>query len=231
MLIESLNPLDSEDGPLTIELFIETYYKKLKGQKLDDNEEIRAMSAKNIGTYYFPQVAEQRELTNQKARHCEKLQSISKLDSLGQVAVKPIEFQIKTATPYANLNVPVLYKLNEYKPLTENNYVPKYENRVLKLRCGAEDELTKFDSVQYARLLPAKDADKTFNESVDESKTKSKHVAEPAVETSRAQMAQQAQPEGPQIIEFKPLKDLHQPFDYPPMHIFVRLIPHWSRFY
>lgn len=123
----------------------------MKGQNFDQNEILKCLSSKNIGTYYFPLVKEFKELQNQQARHCEKLSSISKLDSLGPVAVKPIEFQINLPVPYVNLAVPVNYKLNSYKPITENNYVPRHENRVFKLRTGAEDELIQTGS---SSLLP-----------------------------------------------------------------------------
>ena len=92
-----------------------------------------------MGTYYFPCVVEFKEFQNQKARHYEKMNSIAKLDSLGQVAVKSLDFHIKDQIPYIGLAVPVCYKLNNYKKVEENNYVPVQEKRLFTLRKGAED--------------------------------------------------------------------------------------------
>ena len=115
----------------------------MKGKDLNQENELKAMSQKSVGTFFFPQVAEFKEFQNQQARHCEKLQSISKLDSLGAVAVKSIDYEVKLPVPYANLAIASQYRLNEYKMQVENSYVPKQESRMIRLRVGAEEEMTK----------------------------------------------------------------------------------------
>lgn len=184
---------NGEEAKLNIENFIELYSKRLTGQSLNQNEELKQISAKTIGTYYFPQVTEFKEFQNQKSRHYEKLNSISKLDSLGPVATKSIDFNIKAQTPFINLAVPVCYKLNNYKKVDENNYVPIHEKRLMQLRRGAEDELTQIDSNLINKTEP---------------KTKLKESQEKVKETTK-------------IIDLVPLKQLSEPCEYPPMHIFV----------
>lgn len=130
-----------------------------------------------------------------KARHCEKLDSILKLDSLGLVAVKPIDFDAATAAvagtdmPYINLTVAVQYKLNSYAPLeASSTYVPRFEQRLAKLRIGAEDELSYFypGDVGQASSSPS---------------TSARSV--------------------PKIIDLEPGKHLSEPVEYPPFYVFV----------
>ena len=86
---------------------IEIYVKKLNGENLNQNGVLKVLTNKTIGTFYYPYVSEFKELQNQKVRHYEKLSSISKLDSLDLVAARPIEFKVKTPTPFSNLAIPV----------------------------------------------------------------------------------------------------------------------------
>lgn len=169
----------------------------MSGQSLNQNEELKQISLKSIGTYYFPSVSEFKEFQNQKVRHYEKLNSISKLDSLGPVAVKSIDFHLKAQIPFVNLAVPVCYKLNNYKQMDENNYVPIHEKRLMSLRKGAEDELTQIDT-------------SLIKTNKTETKVKIKEEAKPVKESTK-------------IIDLVPLKQLSEPCDYSPMHIFVIL--------
>lgn len=188
---EALNDSDTvEDIKFNIENYIDIYTKRQRGENVDQNTILKGVSSKHMGTYFFPQVVEFKEFQDQEAKHCEKLTSISKLDSLGCVAVRPLEFQIQSETPYLNLAVPVLYKLNSYKPSLENYFVPKHESRIQKLRVGAEDELTQIDSVPSA-------------------KTKSKTQTEQTTT---------------QILDLNPSKELSQPPQFHPLHIFVNKI-------
>lgn len=144
---EALNDSDAvDDIKFNIENYIDIYVRRLRGENVDQNAILKIVSNKHMGTYFFPQLIEFKEFQNQQARHFEKLSSISKLDSLGSVAVRPLEFQVKTDTPYLNLAIPILYKLNSYKPSLDNFFVPKHESRIKNLRIGAEDETTQLDS-------------------------------------------------------------------------------------
>ena len=58
---------------LTFNFFKEIYSKKLKGENLNQNELLKVISAKNMGTYYFPQVVEFREMQNQQVKQKIKL--------------------------------------------------------------------------------------------------------------------------------------------------------------
>lgn len=207
----------------------------MKGKDLNQENELKAMSQKSVGTFFFPQVVEFKEFQNQQARHCEKLQSISKLDSLGPVAVKSIDYEVKLPVPYANLAIPSQYRLNEYKMHVENSYVPKQESRVLKLRVGAEDELTQIDTTvvsnnldSYSNLLPKTESKQ---QQLKESTTKPtvskktavakqsnlKHQAstKPIESTSTAIATESnntnKQLVAPEIIDLKPSRELYEP--------------------
>lgn len=188
----------SFDDKLSLESYIEIYSKKLKGQTLNQNELLKAISANSLGTYYFPQVIEFREMQNQSSSHCEKLASISKLDSLGHVAVKPIEFKIKMPTPLVQLTTPVLYKLNCYKEINENRYISRFENRISKLRSGAEDELMTIDSTTT-----------TTTTLVTEISVKEEEQTKPA------ELAKNKK-----IVDLTPSPHLSLPQEYSAMHIF-----------
>ena len=139
------------------------------------------------------------------------------MDSLGAVAVKPIEFHIKAQIPFVDLAVPICYKLNEYQIHSENNYIPKYENRLFKLRSGAEDELTQIDAIIIRPnvAISAKSHTKS-NQNVDKSNQMS------ATTHSTSSSSPLAKYET-QIIDLTPSKQLSEPLDYSPMHIFVNL--------
>lgn len=126
------------------------------------------------------------------------------------MAVKPIEFQIQTETPYINLAVAVNYKLNAYKPTYENNYVPKHESRLFKLRTGAEDELTQIDSIPIAPVQNSKNP-KQFESAA--------HSTPTDLKTFRPITSNDVKPT--QIIDLVPSKQLSEPVEYSPMHIFV----------
>jgi len=177
--------------------FLEIYSKRLTGQTINQNEVLKLISMKTMGTYYFPLLTEFKEFQNQKARHYEKMNSIANLDSLGQVAVKSIDFHIKEQIPYINLAVPVCYKLNNYKKCEENNYVPVHEKRLFTLRKGAEDEVTQIDS----NVIKANAVNTTTLKKKENQET-------PVKETTK-------------VIDLVPLKELSEPCDYPSMHIFV----------
>jgi hypothetical protein len=188
---------------------------------------------RNIGSYYFPQVVEFKELQNQKARHCEKLLSISKLDSLGMVAVKPIEFQIKLETPFINLATPIHYKLNSYRQLTQNNYVAKHENRLLKLRTGAEDELTQITTdisppPPTITMQTPVSTKISANQSRDMGMMASQQTqrnlksSTTAIYDKLSSVSNNNQKvSSTTIIDLKPSKKLALPVDYSPLHIFV----------
>ena len=185
--------------------FKDIYCKKLKGENLDELGSVKSIQVRNMGTSYFAQVDEFKEFHEQKARHCEKLESILKLDSLGAVAVKTIDFDVPHETPYIGLAIPVNYKLNSYRALSESSYVPKFEQRWAKLRLGAEDELSHHQVV-------AKSVEKTTTTSKSEP---TKVVAS----TSRENTVVSQQPK---IVDLVPGKHLSEPIEYPPFHIFVR---------
>ncbi|CAF0716214.1 unnamed protein product [Brachionus calyciflorus] len=178
-----------EDIKLNIENYIDIYTRRSRGENEDQNHVLRTISSKTMGTYYFPQIVEFKEFQDQKAKHCEKISSITKLESLGLVAVRPIDFQVQQETPYVNLAIPVLYKLNTYKAANENFFVPKHEGRLMKLRSGAEDELTQIDSAAFE------------NTPVLKSKAK-----------NEIQLTQ--------ILDLNPSKELTQPSQFHPLHVF-----------
>jgi hypothetical protein len=173
----------------------------MRGDKLDENETLKLVSSQTMGTYYFPQVVEFKELQEQKARHCEKLDSALRLDSLGSVAVKTIDFYVPIEVPYINLAVPVQYKINAYRPLFENNYVPKHEHRLGKLRTGAEDELSQIESAVVETII--------------------KRPSHKSIQSSPAVTTEAKTTEANRIVDLTPAKELHEPIDYPTMHVFV----------
>lgn len=135
-----------------------------------------------------------------------------KLDSLGTVAVKSLDFDAPAETPYIGLAIPVQYKLNSYNSLIESNYVPKYEQRLQKLRTGAEDELTHQTTARRTSIQTKTGGEKSNKTdpgkqaNLEKSQT-SKATSEP---TTR-------------IFDLVPGKHLTEPIEYPPMHIFVSL--------
>lgn len=122
------------------------------------------------------------------------------------VAVKSIDFQMPTETPFLNLAVPIQYKLNSYKDLAENNYIPRHENRIMKLRTGAEDELSQVSSSFSSKLIAFKDSQQGFKKNVNR--------GEEDASKSESQTTTS-------IIDISPGKNLSEPVDYPPLHIFV----------
>jgi hypothetical protein len=183
---------------------------------------IKLIKSKSMGTYYFPHVTEFKDNHNQTIRHCEKLQSISKLDSLGMVAVKPIEYQVPVEVPFISMAIPVNYKLNAYRPFTDNYYVPKHEGRILKLRMGAEDELTQIDTLS---IMPVAAADKHEKHEPHAPKSSRKEAAHKHKVREEPKVV--AQPEATvhqtQIVDLKPSKWLCEHVEYPPIHIFVNI--------
>lgn len=159
-------------------------------------------------------------MQNQQARHCEKLSSISKLDSLSTVAVKPIEFQVISPVPYINLTTPICYKLNLYNELSGSNFVSKFENRINKLRSGAEDELTQIDSIskKNERAKTNSTVRATDNKSNHSNKTESYQKSANLSENQSVHSHETA------IIDLTPAKNLSEPTEYPPIHIFVCFI-------
>jgi hypothetical protein len=105
------------------------------------------------------------------------------------------------------MSVPVNYKLNDYKSFTDNFYVPKFENRIMKLRSGAEDELTQIDSMSI--IMPVSNKDKSKKETLSNN--------ESGINNNK----KDAEAHFAQIIDLKPSKQLSQPVEYPPIHIFV----------
>jgi len=137
---------ESEDIKLNIDNYIEVYAKKLAGESLGQHEVIKMLSNKSLGTHYYPYVADFKHFHSLKARHYEKLSSISRLESLDMVAVRPVDLQVCHQVPFANLAIQVAYQLNCYgKDNCKNVFVPKHDTRFNALRQGAEDELTKID--------------------------------------------------------------------------------------
>ncbi len=59
------------------------------------------------------------------------------------VAVRPVELSVHRRVAYAGLAIPVGYKLNGYGAERGAGFVPKHE---VRLRQGAEDELTQIDA-------------------------------------------------------------------------------------
>ena len=170
---------------------------------MNQNEILKVLTSKSIGNFYFPYVSEFKEFQNQKVRHCEKLLSISKLDSLGSVAVKPIEFYVQAQVPYSNLALQMNYKLNSYKKDPINKFVSKHETRLFSLRKGAEDELTQIDKSLLKISKPLKKAGFLSDKKVD-------ILSGVSNET--------------QIIDLIPSPQLSKPIEYSPMHIFVNFI-------
>ena len=192
--------------------------KKLNGVNMNQNEVLKVLSHKTIGTFYFPYVNEFKEFQNQKVRHYEKLSAISKLDSLETVAVKPIEFQIKAQIPFSTLAIPVTYKLNNYSQENVELYVPKHENRLLALRQGAEDELTQIDSNLVRNSLSKQNT----QEEADETNDIVNNIIPKAISLMEEPPKKEVlEKEGTKIIDLEPSPQLSQPIEYSPMHIFV----------
>ncbi len=201
---------------------LEIYCKKQSGENFDQPQMIKLITNKSIGTYYFPHVSEFKDNNNQTIRHCEKLQSISKLDSLGMVAVKPLEYHVPVEVPFISMAIPVNYKLNAYKPFTDNYYVPKHEERVGKLRMGAEDELTQIDTLSIMPIAAEKprleqDEPHAAKSSRKEASFKNKIKEEPKAEKPETAVHQT------QIVDLRPSKWLCEHVEYPPIHIFVNI--------
>ena len=162
-----------------------------------------------------------------KARHCEKLSSISKLDSLGMVAVKPIEFRITSPIPYINLATPVLYKLNSYKTLNESQYVSKFENRLSKLRTGAEDELTQMDATLIEEEITNRNVE-IYSVPLKEELTHAHHLATTSTSNKQNTISDETSIKNKKIIDLIPSKKLSEPSEYSAMHIFVILSSFFS---
>ena len=122
---------------------------------------------------------------------------------MGLVAVKPIEFSIETETPYINLGVPKNYILNNYKYVSDSQYVPKFESRIQKLRKGAEDELIQVDI--KANKKPVAIVEEKLNKDSNEEST----------------LGSEKTIVGPKIIDLEVPSYLTEPIEYPPLHIFV----------
>jgi len=114
-------------------------------------------------------------------------------------------------TPYINLAIPVHYKLNSYRPLFESSYVPRYEQRLVKLRVGAEDELS------HQILNTSTRVEKPSRKENQTKTAKGLNSEKTAVEADTAKTATEAT----KVIDLVPGKHLSEPFEYPPMHIFV----------
>jgi hypothetical protein len=138
---------------------------------------------------------------------------------LGHVAVKPIEFKIKSPTPFINLATPILYKLNSYKMVHDSQYVSKFENRLSKLRTGAEDELTQIDST----LIETEKTSRKVEEPIkEESNQEFRADASPAT-LNKQNLTDETETsiKNKKIIDLNPSKKLSQPNEYSSMHIFV----------
>lgn len=158
-----------------------------------------------------------------KARHCEKLESVLKLESLGAVAVKPLDFDVPIETPYIDLAIPVNYKLNAYRPLFDSTYVPKYEQRLQKLRSGAEDELThQTTTTTTTTAARSMSSHSKSTMSTKQQDNQSISVGQPKTvsETPSTELADRS---APRIVDLVPGKYLTEPVEYPPMHIFVSI--------
>jgi len=184
---------------------IEIYINKLNGQNLDENEFLKSISRKTFGSYNFPAISDSKEIHTQKARHCEKLSSVLRLDSLGLVAVRPNQFNYKQDKIFLNLSTPITYKLNSYG-CQMNKYVLKDEN-MLKLRSGADDEFTKIDS-DIASSFKLKE------------ETQEKNVQIQTQHLEKEKPNQLLNKES-KIIDLIPAKRLSETANYPSYHIFV----------
>jgi hypothetical protein len=127
------------------------------------------------------------------------------LDALGYVAVRPIEFTLNTQIPYSTLATPQNYKLNDYKPSKNAYYVPKHENRAMKLRTGAADEYMPADFQPHTTVQT----------------NKPKTIVNKTRGIKFADLNNQADTSVPQIIDLSPPAYLAQPIEYPEMTIFV----------
>ena len=125
---------------------------------------------------------------------------------MGLVAVKPIEFTIQTETPYINLGVPKNYILNNYKYVSDSQYVPKFESRINKLRKGAEDELIQVDI--KANKKPAVVIKENLNKDIN----------------GESPVGDENTVTGPKIVDLEAPSYLTEPIEYPPLHIFVGFI-------
>ena len=213
--IESWNEALNENGEseqvkLNIENYIEFYVKQLSGESTNQNEVVKSLSSKTMGTFYFPYVTEFKEFQNQKVRHYEKLSSIAQLDSLDTVAARPLEFSVKASIPFASLAIPVTYRLNGYgRGESARAYVARHEGRWLSLRRGAEDELTQIDAGLVERMAPEKEEEEEEEE-----------ASQPL--DGRVEVAiKDGNEAGAKIIDLEPSHQLSEPVEYSPMHIFV----------
>ena len=140
------------------------------------------------------------------------------------VAVKPIEFVIKSPTPYINLTTPVLYKLNAYKIIHENQYISKFENRLSKLRRGAEDELTQIDSTLVEKDNINRKVENSHEEVASSGEKSNLNKSAVSASTSSKQKTlEEANSKDvvKKIIDLIPSKQLSTPSEYSSMHIFV----------
>lgn len=218
----SENSENEQEVKLNIENYIEFYVKQLNGENTNQNEVVKMLSTKSMGTCYFPYVNEFKEFQNQKVRHYEKLSSISQLDSLDTVAVRHIEFSIKAQIPYSTLAIPVTYKLNTYNQANSNFYVSKHENRLLALRQGAEDELTQID----ANLIRvSSDPDQKLESEVPLNINNIAPKEEDVIRAVQIESSTDVNSEGTKIIDLDPSLQLSEPIEYSPMHIFVSFSP------
>lgn len=212
------NSENEQEVKLNIENYIEFYVKQLNGENTNQNEVVKMLSTKSIGTLYCPFVNEFKELQNQKVRHYEKLSSIAQLNSLDIVAVRHIEFNVKAQIPFSSLAIPVTYKLNAYSQDNSNFYVSKHENRLLALRQGAEDELTQID----ANLIKSScDADHKPESDLTLNINNISPNEDDVLRVVQEESSTNANNESTKIIDIDPSLQLSEPIEYSSMHIFV----------
>jgi hypothetical protein len=133
------------------------------------------------------------------------LKIFKRLDALGYVATRPIEFSLNVEIPYATLVIPQNYKLNSYETSKDTFYVPKYEERISKLRTGAVDE---YMSADFQPLI----------EQIKEQKNivnKTRRIAFTDTIDQEEALLQ------PKVIDLAPPLYLAEPVEYPDMTIFV----------
>lgn len=101
----------------------------------------------------------------------------------------------------------------------ENQYVSKFENRLSKLRTGADDELTQIDSTLINAENKATKTEEPFKEELKQEK----NVQLPMPMTNSENITDELINRNKKIIDLIPSKKLSQPSEYSAMHIFVIL--------
>ena len=101
----------------------------------------------------------------------------------------------------------------------DSQYVSKFENRLSKLRTGAEDELTQIDST----LIETEKTSRKIEEPIKEESNQGIHAdaSQPTSNNQNLTDETETSIKNKKIIDLTPSKKLSEPNEYSAMHIFV----------